>query len=235
LTYGVRTQQRAGEWTNELAFLEAHRARSPDDPLNLAALAVRYYAQGELNLAGELLDRARQNEDRFNAYYSEIGRINIALNLATIHLSRRDLESARLKIERGLDLDPDEPAVRQMEGTYYLAADDPAEAVRSFLRLTELEPTSLAGWNGLIESYSGLGQEAEASSARARLIELTSGADGGVANSSDRGPPMSDRARFTGIFTVALAVMIAMVATLLWTWSQLRKRWLEWQNELSSS
>jgi hypothetical protein len=235
LTYGVRTHQRAGEWMNEMAFLESHRARFPDDPLNLAALAVRYYSQGELILARNLLEHARENEDRFNEYYSEVGRINIALNLATIRMATRDLEAARLEIERARALNPDEPAVMQMEGTYYLAADEPDQAVVAFLRLTESSPTNPAGWDGLFEAYRRLGQDEEAEAARTRLNEVNGGVDAEDEAGLTRNPLISERARFAGVFAVVLALFSGTVGTLLWTWSDLRKRWSEWQNELSSS
>ena len=68
--YGVRTFERTGEWTDDLAFYEAHQRRFPDHPQVLSAVAVRYYRRGDASRAMEALEQARSNEDSLNAYYS---------------------------------------------------------------------------------------------------------------------------------------------------------------------
>jgi hypothetical protein len=101
--------------------------------------------------------------------------------------------------------------------------------------LTESSPTNPAGWDGLFEAYRRLGQDEEAESARTRLNEVNGGVDAEDEAGLTRNPLISERARFAGVFAVVLALFSGTVGTLLWTWSDLRKRWSEWQNELSSS
>ena len=228
--YGVRTFQRSGEWNDDVAFYEAHRERFPTDPSILANLAIRYYRLGAVNRAIETLEEARRHEDSLNAYYSSIGRINIALNLVTMSLSVRDYGRARVEVERALAIDSTEPAVRQMEGTYYLAVQEPQRAVDAFRKLLELEPDNGAGWNGLSSAYSALGDTANAEMAGRELETLREEA------LLRHGPgwAVPDRYRIHVIFVVVLLSLAGLGLVVRWTWSEVGREVGKWRSEPSS-
>ena len=219
--YGVRTHQRAGEWNDDVAFYEAHRARFPADPFVLSALGVRYQARGEVSRGLETFEEARRNEERFNAYYSEVGRINIALNIITASMAMRDFERAASELEIALALNPDRWPVRQMEGGYYLTIGEFEKAVVAFERLTELEPARTVGWTGLGSAYEQLGQTDEADRATDRLAELNSAAEG----AQGRSWAIPPRYRMHVIFAALLSFLGGAVLAGRWTWIELRNRW----------
>ena len=219
--YGARTYQRVGEWNDDVRFYEAHRTRFPADPYVLSALGVRYQARGQLLRGLETFEAARQNEHRFNPYYSKVGRINIALNIITASMAMQDFERAGSELEIAIALNPDMWPVRQMEGGYYLTIGEFEEAAAAFKRLTELEPARSVGWEGLGSAYTQLGRLDEANLA-AEQIELL----GSVAEEDQRTTlAIPLRYRMHVIFASLLAVLGLTVLAAKWSWIELRNRW----------
>ena len=216
LVFCLRTFERSGEWNDEVQFLESHRARFPHDPQALATLAVYYFSQGEVAAGIEALETAREHEDHFNDYYATTGRVNIALNLATMYLSSSEYDLARREVELALILDPDEPAVYQLAGGFYLTVNELDAALANYARLTELAPSAARGWMGLNQTYLRLEDEAKADVAIGRLQELAD-------NRPDRGGwqvPLEYRTH--GIFALLLMVIGSVFLAVRSVWTALR-------------
>jgi len=158
---GVRTFERSGEWNSEITFFEAHRERFPNDPHALSFLALHYATTGQVRKSIEVLNQAQRNVGNFNAYYSQPGRLTVALNMVTAQMAMGDLEAAGEALDRVREIGSDEPAFQQMQGNWFLAADQPGLAIEPFERLNELDPEAIAGWRGLQLAYRRLGQDLE--------------------------------------------------------------------------
>ena len=168
---GVRTFERSAEWNSEITFFEAHRERFPNHPHALSFLALHYGTTGQILRSIEVLEQAQRNIGRFNAYYSEPGRLTVALNLVTAQLAMGDLDAAADALEQVRDVGLDEPAFQQVQGNWFLASDEPELAIEAFESLNELDPESLAGWRGLQIAYLQLERPDEAALAEDRLQE----------------------------------------------------------------
>ena len=168
---GIRTFERSAEWNDQIAFFESHRTRFPDDPLALSYLAVHYASAGQVIKAHEILEHAQANTGRLNLFYAGPARVAIGLNLVTSQMALGQLEAAGETLELLQRIDPSEPAVAQVQGNWFLAADQPEEAAAAFERMRELDPDNPVGWQGLQIAYSRLGREDEAAVATERLLE----------------------------------------------------------------
>ncbi len=168
---GVRTFERSAEWNSGIRFFEAHRERFPNHPHALSFLALQYGTTGQILRSIEVLEQAQRNIGRFNEYYSEPGRLTVALNLVTAQIAMGDLEAAGEALEQVRDVGSDEPVFQQMQGNWFLASDEPELAIESFESLNELDPESLAGWRGLQIAYLRLERPDEAALAEDRLQE----------------------------------------------------------------
>ena len=217
----LRTFERSAEWNDDIAFYEAHRERFPQDPNALAKLAIRYATTGQINRALEALEEARRNEDRFNTYYSTLGRINIALNLVTLSLSKRDYDRARAELDRALALGPNETQVRLTEGAFYMTVGEPERAVEAYQRITELEPSAVVGWVGLRRAYAQLGREEEAREAEERLQEFQEV----EAARNDATWSIPVRFRTHVIFGMLLMFFAITFVCVKFVWSTARQRW----------
>ena len=216
LVFCFRTFERSSEWNDEVQFLESHRARFPHDPQALATLAVYYFSQGEVAAGIEALETAREHEDHFNDYYATSGRVNIALNLATMYMSSFEYDLARREVELALILDPDEPAVYQLAGGFYLTVNELDAALANYARLTELAPSAARGWMGLNQTYLRLEDEAKADEAIGRLQELAD-------DRPDRGGwqvPLEYRTH--GIFALLLMLIGSVFLAVRSVWTALR-------------
>ena len=216
--YGARTFQRSGEWVDEIAFYEAHRTRFPGDPRILAILAVRYYSRGDVRLATQALEEARRNEHRFNNYYSKNGRLNVALNLISVSVSAGDYERARAELRRALALGPNEPSVLQIAGSLYMVVGEHERAVAAYEKLTERQPSSMAGWVGLSDAYRRLGDVGRADSALGQVEQIV--AERPVPDERPRFPAAY---RMPVIFALLVSALMGAVFILRWAWLAVRK------------
>ena len=216
LVFCFRTFERSGEWNDEVQFLESHRARFPHDPQALSTLAVYYFSRGEVASGIEALQIAREHEDHFNDYYATTGRVNIALNLATMYISISDYEMARQEVELALILDPEEPAVYQLAGGFHLTVGELEEALAYYLRLTELRPSAARGWMGLDQTYKRLEDEAGAAEAVLRLEELA------AAMPERAGWQVPPEYRTHGIFALLLMMIGSVFLAVRTVWMALR-------------
>ena len=221
IVYAARTFQRSAEWNDDVAFYEAHRVRFPDDPNTLAALAVKYFIRGEVNLAQQTLEEARRHEDHFNAYYSTIGRINIAANLLTVWMTKRDYVRAKQEVDRALSLDPTEPTVRRIEGSFYSATGEHEKALAAFEELTRLDPVSVIGWIGVRNAHTRLGNAKGAEDASAKIAGITE-QESALGQSRWRVPA---RYRTQVIFVLLVLVIGGVVLVGRWAWIDARQRW----------
>ena len=219
--FGVRTYERSAEWNEEIAFFEAHRAAFPNDAHALSFLALHYRASGQIRRAIETLSQAQANVDRLNAYYSRPGRLVVGLNLISAHMTMGDLEAAEEELGRILEVDPDEPAVRQVEGSFYLQTGRPEEAAEAFRKATEFEPEQLPSWAGLRRAYALLGREEEALEAEERLREIQE--VGAARNAARWSIPV--RFRTHVIFGMLLMFFVITFVCGKFVWSTARQRW----------
>ena len=219
--FAVRTFERSAEWNEEIAFFEAHRAAFPNDAHALSFLALHYRASGQIRRAIETLSQAQANVDRFNAYYSRPVRLVVGLNLISAHMTMGDLEAAEEELGRILEVDPDEPAVRQVEGGFYLQTGRPEEAAEAFRKATELEPEQLPSWVGLQRAYTLLGREEEALEAEERLREIQ---EVGAARNAAR---WSIPIRFRTHVICGMLLMFFVITFVCgkFVWSTARQRW----------
>ncbi len=217
VVFCFRTFERSGEWNDEVQFLEAHRERFPHDPQALATLAVYYFGRGEVASGIEALETAREHEDHFNDYDATSGRVNIALNLATMYISSFEYDLARREVELALMLDPDEPAVYQLAGGFYLTVGELDAALANYVRLTELNPSAARGWMGLNQTYTRLEDEVQAAEAIARLQDLSD------ARPERAGWMIPPEYRTYGVFALLLMVIGAVFLAVRSVWMALRQ------------
>jgi tetratricopeptide (TPR) repeat protein len=220
LVFGPRTFQQVGAWNDDLAFYEAHRDRFPTDPYTLSDLGIRYHSRGEVETALETFEQARLYEGRFNPYYSEVGRLNIALNTTTVLLSLRDFDRAGEELARARELRPDERAVLLMEGAYQTARGEPEQAVEPYRRLTELYPDDPQGWYWLTQIHLQLGNEQAAALAAEEFTALDQ-----TPASPARPAEMSETTRTAGTFALVFVIVALSGFSALWTVSHLRRNW----------
>ena len=136
---GIRTFERSAEWNDQIAFLEFHRTRFPDDPLALSFLAVHYASSGQVIKAHEILEHVQANAGRLNLFYEGPARLAIGLNLVTSQMTLGQLEAAGETLKLLERIDPSEPALTQVQGNWFLAADQPEEAAVAAERLLEYQ------------------------------------------------------------------------------------------------
>jgi hypothetical protein len=115
LAWGARTIQRNGEWTDEVLFLERHRARFPDSPDILMRLGGYYFTRGQYTRAVALTERAHRNVDRLNAYYRSHVELLIEHNLVNLHLLRGDIAQAESAARRAIILNPTHELTHKIE------------------------------------------------------------------------------------------------------------------------
>ena len=221
LALGARTFERSAEWNSEIPFFEAHRERFPNNAHALSYLAVHYGTTGQLRRSIEALEQGQRNLEFFNEYYSEPGRLTVALNLVTAQMAMGDVESAGEVLEQVRDIGSDEPAFQQVQGNWFLATDQPELAIEAFETLNQLDPEAIAGWRGLQMAYSRLGQEDEAELAAEGFRERGDAQD--ARNRARRFIPVRYRAHVTfGILLMGFAVIFV---SLKYVWSIARQGW----------
>ncbi len=218
---GVRTFERSGEWNSEIPFFEAHRERFPNHPHALSFLAVHYGAGGQVRRAIEVLEQGRRNVERFNAYYSEPGRLTVALNLASARMAMGELEAAREVLDQVRDIGSNEPAFHQAEGNWFLASDQPERAIEAFESVNALDPGASAAWVGLETAHSRLGEQDEAALAADRLQEIDSALD--ARNRERLSIPALYRSQVT--FAILLMGFAVIFISLRFVWSIARQGW----------
>ena len=218
---GARTFERSAEWNSEIPFFEAHRERFPNNAHALSYLAVHYGTPGQIRRSIEVLEQGQRNIEFFNEYYSEPGRLTVALNLVTAQMAMGDVEAAGEVLEQVRDIGFDEPAFQQVQGNWFLASDQPELAIEAFETLNQLDPEAIAGWRGLQMAYSRLGQEDEAELAAEAFLELGDAQD--ARNRARRFIPVRYRAHVTfGILLMGFAVIFV---SLKYVWSIARQGW----------
>ena len=218
---GARTFERSAEWNSEIPFFEAHRERFPNNAHALSYLAVHYGTTGQIRRSIEVLEQGQRNIEFFNEYYSEPGRLTVALNLVTAQMAMGDVEAAGEVLEQVRDIGFDEPAFQQVQGNWFLASDQPELAIEAFETLNQLDPEAIAGWRGLQMAYSRLGQEDEAELAAEAFRELGDAQD--ARNRARRFIPVRYRAHVTfGILLMGFAVIFV---SLKYVWSIARQGW----------
>ena len=218
---GARTFERSAEWNSEIPFFEAHRERFPNNAHALSYLAVHYGTTGQIRRSIEVLEQGQRNIEFFNEYYSEPGRLTVALNLVTAQMAMGDVEAAGEVLEQVRDIGFDEPAFQQVQGNWFLASDQPELAIEAFETLNQLDPEAIAEWRGLQMAYSRLGQEDEAELAAEAFRELGDAQD--ARNRARRFIPVRYRAHVTfGILLMGFAVIFV---SLKYVWSIARQGW----------
>jgi tetratricopeptide (TPR) repeat protein len=136
----MKTAIRNSEWTNQVTFLETHRAAFPNDPSILSRLASHYYLIGYVNRALETNLEARRHEHRHNTYYRQQGHLLTSINLAGIYLAKSNPEAAKIEALRAVAAKPDEPLVWRILGQVQFQLEEFDEARRSFERWIALAP-----------------------------------------------------------------------------------------------
>ncbi len=218
---GARTFERSAEWNSEITFFEAHRERFPNQPHALSYLAVHYGATGQVRRSIEVLEQGQRNLELFNAYYSEPGRLTVALNMVTAQLAMGDLEAAGEALEQVRDIGFDEPAFQQVQGNWFLAAEQPELAIEAFESLNALDPDASAGWRGLQMAHSQLGQEDQAALAADRLRGLEDAQN--ARSRARRFIPVRYRSQVT--FGILLTGFAVIFVSLRYVWSVARQGW----------
>jgi tetratricopeptide (TPR) repeat protein len=221
LGLGARTFERSAEWNSEIPFFEAHRERFPNNPHALSYLAVHYGTTGQIRRAIEVLEQGQQNLELFNEYYSEPGRLTVALNLVTAQMAMGDLEAAGEVLEQVRDIGSDEPAFQQVQGNWFLASEQPELAIGAFESLNALEPNSSAGWRGLQMAHAQLGQVNEADLAADTLRDLEDAQN--ARSQARRFIPVRYRSHVT--FAILLMGFAVTFVSLKFVWSIAREGW----------
>ncbi|HYR84419.1 MAG TPA: tetratricopeptide repeat protein [Terriglobia bacterium] len=142
IAFGFKTFMRNAEWNDQFAFLEANRAAFPRDPGILSRLAAYYFQSGYVNKSLELNLEARRYEDRYNAYYRQLGHLLTSINLAAIYQAKGNLQAAKTEALRAVAANPVEPMAWQTLGQIQFQLGDYERAQQSFRRLVTLRPDS---------------------------------------------------------------------------------------------
>jgi hypothetical protein len=142
IALSIKTVMRNSEWNDQLTFLEANRAAFPHDPGILSRLAAYYFLSGYVNKSLELNLEARKYEDRYNAYYRQLGHILTSVNLSAIYQAKGNLRAAKAEALRAVAANPNEPMAWQGLGQIQLQVGEYDEARRSFEHLVILQPNS---------------------------------------------------------------------------------------------
>ncbi|MBI4471076.1 MAG: hypothetical protein HY646_00305 [Acidobacteria bacterium] len=176
LTIGVlsyRTIQRNYEWTDEIEFMEANRARFPTHSGLLLNLGSVYFLRGAVNKATEVTEQARRYEDRANdAYRQQTTKILIAVNLAALYAAKNELDAAHREALRAATLAPRDPIVQRVLAGRKLALGDFAGAKDVFRSALRRDPGSVESWLGLAAAFSNLGDTERADLAIRRMEKL---------------------------------------------------------------
>jgi len=142
IALSIKTVMRNAEWNDQFAFLEANRAAFPHDPGILSRLASYYFLSGYVNKSLELNLEARRYEDRYNAYYRQLGHLLTSVNLAAIYQAKGNLKLAKTEALRAVAANPAEPMAWQSLGNIQFQLGDYEGAQRSFGHLVVLQPNS---------------------------------------------------------------------------------------------
>ncbi len=183
--------------------------------------SVHYGATGQVRRSIEVLEQGQRNLELFNAYYSEPGRLTVALNMVTAQLAMGDLEAAGEALEQVRDIGFDEPAFQQVQGNWFLAAEQPELAIEAFESLNALDPDASAGWRGLQMAHSQLGQEDQAALAADRLRGLEDAQN--ARSRARRFIPVRYRSQVT--FGILLTGFAVIFVSLRYVWSVARQGW----------
>ncbi len=167
-----RTIVRNSQWNDEIAFMEIHRAEFPHDPDILARLGSYYYAHGYVNKALDLTLEARKYEGRFNPYYSQARKTNIATNLVAIYFAKQDVDAALTEAKRAIALDPEQPMALRAVATVEMSSGHYAAARDAWQRLTTVRPEDFQAWLGLKQACGFLHDVDGAAAADLKLQEF---------------------------------------------------------------
>jgi tetratricopeptide (TPR) repeat protein len=217
---GIRTVVRNAEWNDQIAFLEMHRAKFPDDPDILARLGNYYFGRGAVNMAIEVTERARANEHRFNTYYSQARRLNIATNLVTMYLTIGNVEAAAREARRAVALNPREPIALRSLAAVEMARQDYPAAQHAWRQLIAVQPEEPVAWLGLREASRLIGERRAAELADARYQEL-----------SNRPPGPDRRPRAVSTTTKSAVIFGLTLGALLIAFMSVQTVWRAFNNQ----
>ena len=205
-----RTVVRNSQWDDDIAFMELHRARFPQDPDILARLGSYYYVHGQVNKAVEVTLEARKYEDRLNPYYSQGRKTNIATNLVAMYFAKQDLESALKEARRAIALDPEQPMALRAVATVEMSNGHYAAARDAWRKLTEIQPEDPDAWLGLKEACRFLGDIGGMTTADHHFQELLQHS-GQAAATAQRPLEISAPEKTYMIFSLTVGLLLLLV------------------------
>lgn len=156
-------EQAEKNWPAAIAHYSAYLRRFPDDPDPRRRLAAIYTEQNDENAALREMQEVYRLVD---------GEAPLAWRIGSIYLGRAENAEAAQWFRRGLDVDPFDADLHEALADSLLDAGQLAAAEREYQAVCKLLPDDTAGYEGLVEVYEAMGDEAKAAELEQKVEEM---------------------------------------------------------------